>query len=567
LEDPQKIKPKKSSIMKVLLQVACCFFFLSLSQINAQEFQYREFTQADSLRGSLRAERTSTDILFYDLNVEFDIDKRTISGSNRIHFNFDGSSKTIQLDLFDNLEVDKIMYKEKELRFERVFNAIFVDAGFFEDTNVIEVFYHGKPIVAKYAPWDGGFVWSEDALGNPWIAVACEGFGASSWWPNKDHLYDEPDSMRMSFTIPSELFCVSNGTLLEHSTLGEKAKYTWQVSYPINNYNVTFNIAKYVHFSDFYVSQDGDSLELDYYVLPENLEKAKEHFKQVPGVLESFEYYFDKYPFWEDGFALVETPYLGMEHQSAIAYGNKYMRGYLGGMIPPEMDWDYIIVHETGHEYFGNSVSSKDHAEMWIHESFTTYMEALYVEYHYGYEQVDRYLSFQRRHRNTEPIVGPLGVNYHEWDGSDMYFKGSWILHTLRHVINDDKVWFGLIKDFYKKYKFQNIESKAFFDFTNAYTNKNFDMFFEQYLYRASIPTLVYLLEEGENTNTLWFKWNTKVQEFVMPFEIKVNGETIRINGRQDEWLEKEIPKGKMEVVQNKFLIDVKDNSGKKPKP
>jgi len=504
-------------------------FFLSCFLLLAQEFQYREFTQADSLRGSLRPERTCTDILYYDLDISFDIEEKTIEGSNSIHFAFDGTAKTIQLDLFENLAINKIVY------------------------------YEGKPIIAKSAPWDGGFVWSEDSFGNPWIAVACEGTGASAWWPNKDHLYDEPDSMRMQFSVPSELYCVSNGNLVGTESKEGMTSYTWTVSYPINNYNVTFNIAKYAYFSDTYISKDGDSLQLDYYVLPQNLEKAKEHFKQVPGVLESFEHYFDKYPFWDDGFALVETPYLGMEHQSAIAYGNKYMRGYLGGMIPPEMDWDYIIVHETGHEYFGNSVSTKDHAEMWIHESFTTYMEALYVEYHYGYEKVDRYLSYQRRHMNSEPIIGPLGVNYDEWNGSDMYFKGSWILHTLRHVINDDDKWFGLIKQFYKNNKYKNITSQDFFLFTKMYLEVNYDKFFQQYLYNAAIPKLVYTLEEGNGSNSFRYKWEADVKGFVMPVEIEVAGQNFRLNCSSDKWQVQELPKGKVSVLDNKFLIDTEN--------
>jgi len=533
------------------------------SALHAQEFQYRTFTQADSLRGSLRAERTSTDIVFYDLAIDFNIDEKRIVGSNSIHFRYDGSSKTVQLDLFDNLDIIKIESNGKELRYERLFNAIFIDAGTFStsEMNVMQVHYSGKPIIAKYAPWDGGFVWSEDSEGNPWIAVACEGTGASSWWPNKDHLYDEPDSMRMQFTVPSDLFCVSNGNLIETTHKKKKSSYTWMVSYPINNYNVTFNIAKYKQFSDYYISKSGDSLLLDYYVLPENLEKAKEHFKQVPGVLEAFEHYFGAYPFWDDGYALVETPYLGMEHQSAIAYGNKYMRGYLGGMIPPEMNWDYIIVHETGHEYFGNSISSNDHAEMWIHESFTTYMEALYVEYHFGYEQVERYLSFQRNHTNSEPIIGPLGVNYTEWNGSDMYFKGSWVLHTLRHVINNDELWFGLIKQFYQKFKFTNVESNDFFAFAKSYTHMDLDQFFEQYLYKADIPNLQYRIENGALENTLWFRWDADVNDFKMPFEIMVGEKTIRIDA-SDAWQQIDFPHGEMQFLTNKFLMDLEEVQG-----
>ncbi len=545
-------------IQKSFLVFIC--ILSSLSLITGQEFQYRQFTLADSLRGSLRVERTSTDISFYDLDITFNIEEKSIAGINHIHFDFDGSSKTIQIDLFENLEITRIESKGKTLAYERIHNAIFIDAHTFstEESNTIAIHYGGKPIVARHAPWDGGFVWSEDKTGSPWIAVACEGFGASSWWPNKDHLYDEPDSMRMQFTVPKELYCVSNGNLLEAKPDGDKTSYIWQVNYPINNYNVSFNIAKYAHFSDRYISLDGDTLPLDYYVLPENLEKAKKHFEQVSGVLEAFEFYFDKYPFWNDGYALVETPYLGMEHQSAIAYGNKYKRGYLGGMIPPEMNWDYIIVHETGHEYFGNSISAQDHAEMWIHESFTTYMEALYVEYHLGYPQVERYLSFQRRHNNSEPIIGPLGVNYTEWNGSDMYYKGSWILHTLRHVINDDDVWFGLIKEFYNAYKFQNIESADFFNFAKSYSELDLDNFFTQYLYRADIPKLQYRVDRSAFRNTLYYRWEADVKNFSMPFELLVGDKKYRMQGNST-WQEAKIARGDIEVLVNKFLIDVEE--------
>ena len=541
------------------------FFYVINFSLLAQETIEKTFSLADSLRGALRIERTSTDISYYNLDIEFDLENKSIKGSNTIDFEFSGGTEKIQLDLFENMQLERIMHKNKQLEFERIHNAVFIDARSFEisSKNRIVVHYSGSPNRAKFPPWDGGFVWSSDSNNDVWLAVACEGYGASSWWPNKDHLYDEPDSMQMSFTVPSGLECVSNGDLAERIELNDnKTKFTWKVRYSINNYNVTFNIGKYTHFSDEYISKDGETLKLDYYVLPKNLETAKEHFKQVPGVLEAFEHYFGKYPYWKDGYALVETPYLGMEHQSAIAYGNKYMRGYLGGMIPPEMDWDYIIVHETGHEYFGNSVSCSDHAEMWIHESFTTYMEALYVEYHYGYEQVDRYLSFQRDHTNAEPIIGPMDVNYDSWKGSDMYFKGSWILHSLRHVVNNDDLWFKILKGFYQKYQHSIIKSEAFFDYMSDHTELkiNLDAFFKQYLYHADIPTLEYTIEETRKGSVLKYRWAADVEGFNMPVEVKIGKDTIRLYPTSEGWQEHPSPLiriSSFEIDQKKFLINV----------
>lgn len=378
------------------------------------------------------------------------------------------------------MKINKIVHKNKDLNFTRLHDAVFVQFPFQPKgtKGSFRVFYEGAPTVALIPPWDGGFVWSKDENGDHWIGVACEGDGASLWWPNKDHLSDEPDSMSIRVAVPDPYLCVSNGNLRSREALNDGyTRYNWFVSYPINNYNVTVNIAKYAHFSDIYTSPDRHELQLDYYVLPKNLEKAKKHFQSVHQTLKCFEYYFGKYPFWNDGYALVETPYLGMEHQSAIAYGNQYMRGYLGGMIPRKMDWDYVIVHETGHEYWGNSISCNDLSEMWIHESFTTYMEALYVEYTYGYKDALQYLDIFRRRPsilNEQPILGPKDVNWEDWTGSDHYYKGSWVLHTLRNAINDDELWFDLLKSFYQENAISNIETEDFVAYVKERTSKDF---------------------------------------------------------------------------------------------
>ena len=432
---------------RTLLTLVLFTFYISIfAQVNY--FEKYQFTEADTLRGMLRPERTCYDVTFYDLQIKVDIDNRYISGYNEIHFKTISDFSKIQIDLFENMKITKIVFERNNLNFVRIHNAVFIDFPQQNKgvTNSFRVYYEGYPRTAKRAPWDGGFTWSKDKNGNPWVAVSCEGIGASLWFPNKDHLSDEPDSVRIGVAVPNDLTCVSNGNL--ENTISEKdyKRFNWLVSYPINNYNITLNIADYAHFSDTYKSEDGENLALDYYVLPENLIKAKKHFEQVKPMLAAYEKFFGKYPFWDDGFALVETPYLGMEHQSAIAYGNQYKRGYLGGMIPNGINFDYIIIHESGHEYWGNSISCGDHAEMWIHESFCTYSEALYVEYMYNYKEAIRYLNFQRNFvENRKPILGPMNVNFDGWDHSDHYYKGALILNTLRSSINDDKkmVWFN----------------------------------------------------------------------------------------------------------------------------
>ena len=324
--------------------------------------------------------------------------------------------------------------------------------------------------------------------------------------------------MAIRLLVPRGLSGVANGQLRAVWDQGEWVRYDWFVSYPINNYNVTVNVADYAHFTGSYIAADADSLELDYYVLTGNLEKAKKHFRQVPGVLACYERFFGKYPFWNDGYAMVETPYLGMEHQGAIAYGNKYKRGYLGGMIPRDMDWDYIIVHETGHEYFGNSVSCGDLSEMWLHESFTTYMEALYVECTYGYSDAVRYLGSQRPLiYNREPILGPRDVNWEDWEGSDHYFKGAWVLHSLRHAINDDAKWWELLRGFYQKHALSITTTGDFVGYVNSFTGRDFSPVFEQYLTYPDIPTLEYSLEEAGDGLLLRCRWKADVTAFDMP--------------------------------------------------
>lgn len=544
-------------------------FFISLFFINGlsvfsqkPNYKYAGFSKSDSIRGTLSPERTCFDVSHYKLDIEINISEQSIAGTSTISFIMLQNSDEIQIDLFENMQIDSIVWKKVKLDFRRAYNAVFIGtesmkAGMFYSINV---HYHGKPISAKNAPWDGGFVWARDNRDRPWVGVACEGTGASLWWPNKDHLSDEPDSMDIIIWVDDDFECISNGVLIDKSTHENKSKFHWKVSYPINNYNVSLNIGYYVKFKQAYQSPlKEDLLSCNYYVIDYNLDRAKKHFNQVFGVLEAFEHYLGPYPFWNDGYALIETPYLGMEHQSGIAYGNNFMRGYLGGMIPADMDWDYIIVHETGHEWWGNAVSAKDHAEIWIHESFTTYMEALYVEYHFGYEDMIRYLNGQRRHSNRTPIVGPIGVNYGSWVGTDEYFKGSWIIHTFRHMLGDED-FFPLLKSFYNTFKYQTISTRDFLDFVNDFTGKNYEPFFIQYLYHATIPKLMYSLEQRDDGVVMKYKWDNCVADFIMPIQVSVLGHIRKLecSATWDELEIEGISKSDIEIKEELMLIDIK---------
>ncbi len=543
------------------------FIFVTCATASAQPlFRWdKKFTRQDTLRGALRPERTCYDVTFYDLNLKVDIDKKFISGVCQMDFLAKEDFETLQIDLFENFRLYKILLEEKPLNFRREGNAVFVKlpAQRKGQRNSLFIYYEGMPTTAVRAPWDGGFVWSKDKAGKPWVGVACEGFGASSWWPCKDHLSDEPDSMSIRVACPSDLFCVANGNLRKREVLGDgNTRYDWFVSYPINSYNVTLNIADYYRLSDTYTSKkDSTKLDLEFYCLSQNIDKAKKQFEQVKPMLEAYEHYFDKYPFWNDGYCLVETPYLGMEHQSAIAYGNEYKRGYLGGMIPNDMNWDYIIIHETGHEYWGNSISCNDHAEMWLHESFTTYMESLYVEYTMSYPDAVRYLMNQRGDiYNANPIVGPMNVNFDDWQGSDMYYKGAWILHTLRHVLNDDAQFFGLLKSFYQKNKISNVTTKQFIDYVNQYTKKDFTAFFHQYLYSPNVPILEYQIKKkGKRSFDVLYRWKADIANFDMPVSMGVPTQTEFVKPLTNQWQTIRFKKAKskdFDVSTQLFLVE-----------
>ncbi|QIP13124.1 M1 family metallopeptidase [Spirosoma aureum] len=481
------------------------------------------FSHADSLRGSLRPERTCYDVTFYDLSLSVDPTTKRIAGTNTIRYRAVRSFRRMQVDLFANMAIKSIQQNGKSLAYTRDGNAIFITTNDTQPAGQIReltITYSGSPKIALNPPWGGGFVWRTDtttAKSPDWITVACEGTGASLWWPNKDHLSDEPDSMRIRCRVPIGLTCVSNGKLISQQPTqdGHQTEWTWFVHYPINNYNVTLNITDYAHIADTYTARDGQKLALDYYVLPGNVQKAKIHFEQVKTMLGCFEKYFGKYPFWRDGYKLVETPYWGMEHQSAIAYGNHYYNNPFG--------FDFIIIHESGHEYFGNSLSCADHAEMWIHEAFTTYAEALFVEYTQGKAEAVDYLNTQRKLiRNKFPMLGPLGVNYDQED-TDIYFKGTWMLHTIRNAVGDDTKWFAALKALTTEKRLSIVYTDEIVDFLSKKTEVDLKPLFNQYLRYPNLPTLEYKIN-AKNTSelTLSYRWVADADGFNLPVVVRV---------------------------------------------
>ena len=520
------------------------FLILFLSLFSVKSI-CQEFSLSDSLRGSLSSYRSCYDVYYYDLNVTIDDkNKELINSYNDFYITSLEDFDNIQIDLFSNLEINSIVFNETKLNFKRKFNAVFIDFSEIikKGENVkFRVNYDGKPRKAVNPPWDGGFSWDYDKNKNPWIGVSCQGLGASSWWPCKDHQSDEPDSMRITCTVRSPLKVVSNGKLISNKSgydLKLKSKVntsSWFVSYPINNYNVTLCAADYAHFSDYYLS-NSDTLFLDYYVLTYNETKAKEHFKQVKPMLECFEEYFGQYPFINDGFSLVETPYLGMEHQSAIAYGNNYLPGYNGNKnFIAGLDFDYIIVHETGHEWWGNSITTNDIADMWIHEGFCTYSEVIYVECMYGYKTMLEYVNNQKRFvRNDKPIVGPYNVN--KKGSNDMYQKGSLMLHTLRNLINDDELWFSILKGISIDFKYKVLDGKDIIEYINRKVDFNLSLFFNQYLFNSKIPIFEYKIQKEGREYVLLYRWNA-IKDFDMKLLINDGEKNIWISPNS-EWKE-----------------------------
>ena len=515
-----------------------------------------KFTKQDTLRGSITPERAWWDLTYYHLDIEVNPDEKFISGKNTINYKVLESNNILQIDLQPPMKIKKVVQNDKELIVKHLGNAHFIslqESQAVGDINSLVVYYEGNPKEAIRAPWDGGFSWKRDNNDNHFIATSCQGLGASVWWPCKDHMYDEVDSMAISVTIPKGLMDVSNGRLRKVEKHENTNTYHWFVNNPINNYGVNINIGDYVHFSDTYNGEKGP-LSMDYYVLRDNLEKAKEHFKDAPKTIEAFEHWFGPYPFYEDGFKLVEVPYLGMEHQSSVTYGNQYKKGYLGRDLSGTgwgLKWDYIIIHETGHEWFANNITVKDIADLWVQESFTTYSENLFIDYFYGKEAASEYvIGLRDRITNSKPMIGPYGVNK---EGGDLYSKGANVLHTLRQLIEDDEKWRSILRGLNKDFYHQTVTSNEIESYISKKTGYDLKEFFDQYLRTTQIPTLEYRMEE----NILQYRWINVIEKFDMPVLVYIDN-TAKWIYPNIEWKSLKLETKTPEIIVDKnFYVEV----------
>ena len=527
--------------MKNSYMLFLVFLIVPLCILNAQGLLSEKniLTRQDTLRGNITQEREWWDLTYYDLDIKVDPKNKFISGKNTIQYRVLKQDSIMQIDLQSPMKLLKAIQNGKELNIKHDGNAHYVslfDNQKIDEINNLEVYYEGHPKEAVKAPWDGGISWKKDNNGNDFIASSCQGIGASVWWPCKDHMYDEVDSMQISVNVPSKLTNVSNGRLRLVERIGDTKTYTWIVKNPINNYGVNINIGDYVNFSEVYDGMAGN-LDIDYYVLRDNLIKAKEQFKQVPMMMKAFEYWFGQYPFYKDSFKLVEAPYIGMEHQSSITYGNGFKNGYLGKDLSGTgwgLKFDFIIIHESGHEWFANNITNKDVADMWIHESFTAYSESLYLDYYFGKEASAEYVIGTRKSiKNDKPIIGFYNVN--KEGSSDMYYKGANMLHTLRQLINDDEKWRKMLIKMNIEFYHQTVTTKQIESYLSRESGIDLSTFFNQYLRDIRIPVLEYLHKK----RTLKYRWTNIVNGFNMPIQIKV--------GDEEQWI---YPKSEWQTIE-----------------
>jgi aminopeptidase N len=501
---------------KMLASLALlCFVYSAAAQVPV-------FSKDDTLRGSITPQRAWWDLTYYNLKVRVDPTTKSIAGSNEIHYKVLTANQVLQIDLQPPLTLERAEQDGQVLEIERQGrNAYFIrlkkeqPAG---ARQALTVWYSGKPREAQNAPWDGGFSWAKDDKGQPFVATSCQGLGASVWWPCKDHAYDEPDSQAIAVTVPAGLMDVSNGRLRRTTDNGDGTRtFEWFVSNPINNYGINVNIAGYTHFADTFQGEKG-LLTLDYYVLPKNLDKAKKQFQQVKPMLRAFEHWFGPYPFYEDGYQLVEVPYLGMEHQSSVTYGNQYLNGYLGMDLSGTgwgKKWDFIIIHESGHEWFANNITYRDIADMWVHESFTNYSESLYTEHQFGKEAGAEYVRGCRKQiENKKPITGVYGVN-NEGSG-DMYYKGGNMLHTIRQIVDDDEKWRSILRGLNRDFYHQTVDGAQVEAYISKNSGKNLQKVFDQYLRNTAIPVLEYRVKKGQ----IEYRWTNCVEGFDMPLKV-----------------------------------------------
>ncbi|WP_343746666.1 M1 family metallopeptidase [Chitinophaga sp.] len=534
-----------------------CMALLTAGSLSAQQ----HFTKADTLRGSITKERAWWDVTSYDLHVQVHLEDSTFSGFNTITYKVLKPDSVIQIDLQEPMVIDSVLQDKQSLTFTREGNAwlVKIKAPQAKDkTKRITVFYNGKPHKAKNAPWDGGVIWARDEKQRPWVSTAVQHFGASAWWPNKDHQSDEPENMTINVTVPAEMTDVSNGRLKKKTDNPDgTATYTWYVSNPINNYDVALNVGHYAEIKDSY-SGEGGKLDLSYWVLDYNVDKATEHFKIVKPMLKCFEYWFGKYPFYKDSYKLVESPFLGMEHQSAVAYGNKFKMGYMGRDLSGTgwgLKWDFLIIHESGHEWFGNSITSKDIADMWIHESFTNYSETLFTQCQYGLKAGEEYVAGIRHNiKNDVPIIGPYGVNT---EGSgDMYYKGANMINNIRLIMNNDEAFRQMLRGMNKTFYHQTVTTQDIERYMSNAAGMDLGRVFDQYLRDTVIPTLEYRII-GQQVQ---YRWVNCVKDFNMPVRVKLNENGFKLIYPATTWRTASIslPDPNKFEVDKGFYINIK---------
>lgn len=529
------------------MKTTAIWFLILFNSLSAfSQHSTSEFTKADTLRGSIGPERAWWNIIYYDLHVEPNLENKTIKGYVDISYTVLKKARLMQIDLQQPLVMDSVfdytIEKSTQLSFSRNGNTAFVHflkAQKIKTSHTVRIYYSGTPQEAKNPPWDGGITWTNDKMGNPFISTSCQGLGASVWWPCKDHQSDEPDKgAKISITTPDTLMDVSNGLLtqvIDHP-LDHKKTWVWEVKNPINNYSISMNIAKYVSFSDT-LNGEGGILPLNFYVLPNHLKEAQIQFQQAKTMLNCFEYWFGKYPFYEDGYKLVEVPYLGMEHQSAVTYGNKFKNGYLGRDLSGTgwgLKWDFIIVHESGHEWFGNNITTNDIADMWVHESFTNYSETLFTEWISGKQAGYEYnFGIRRNISNQNPIIGQYGVN-NESAGNDKYYKGSNLIHLIRNSTNNDSLFRGMLRNLNQQFYHKTINSSDIEKSISKFLGFDYSKVFDQYLRNTSIPELQLFFNKEQHTVS--FRWADCIDGFNLPIIVRTEKGKKRLNPVTSKW-------------------------------
>jgi aminopeptidase N len=536
--------------------ISVLLFTASYIFISPEIIAQKQFNRADSLKGGLNEERVWWDLKYYHLQTKVNPEEQYICGSNLIQYKVLKPHQVMQIDLQKPMQIDSVVQNGKQLEFTTEYDAHFIQLKENQKhgtVNELTVYYSGNPRVAKNAPWDGGFTWKKDENGQHFIATANQGIGASVWWPCKEHPADEPDSMLISVNVPKPLVDVSNGRLRKVEEHAKSRTYHWFVSNPINNYGVNLNIGNYVNFSEKYKGEKG-ILDCSYWVLSYNLEKAKKQFQEVPRMLEAFEYWFGPYPFYEDSYKLVEAPYLGMEHQSSVTYGNEYKNGYRGKDLSQTgwgLKFDFIIIHESGHEWFANNITNNDVADMWIHEGFTHYSENLFLDYHYDSMAANAYVQGVRSSiQNDRPIIGEYGVS-HEGSG-DMYYKGANMLHLIRQLFDDDEKWRQTLRGLNKEFYHQTVTTEQIENYISDAYGKSLDKVFDQYLRTTQIPTFTYRVLG----NQLLYKWENTIDGFEMPIRIFINGEPewLKPNSKSYKALEN-LPENADILVDQNFYV------------